>query len=316
MPEVELAAGTIEYQDTGGDGPVLVFLHGLTMDGSLWRKVAPGLVADYRCVLPTLPPVGHRRPMRPGADLSLRGMGLLVGEFIERLAAMLRLLGLRAVRRAPGSWGWMSKRPVADEVMDAWFHPATTRPPAVRRDLTRYVTSVPSRPVLLEWAGRSATFGRPMLVVWAAEDRMMPRRHGRRLAGLFPDARLIEIDDSYTLIPEDQPEQLIRAIRDFVPAPRRNTPLPDNDPIGSAPREDRGSLEARGKHLIRRRPWFPGNTSSRTRSAVSRSRSGGRPRTPAAPCWSGSFCSRPGDGCPAAMPTPSRRKSSPSSPDR
>jgi pimeloyl-ACP methyl ester carboxylesterase len=133
------------------------------------------------------------------------------------LAAMMALLRLRAVRRAPGSWGWMSKRPVPDEVMDAWFHPATTSP-AIRRDLASYVTSVPPRPVLLEWAERSATFDRPVLIVWAAEDRMMPRRHGRRLADLFPDARLIEIDDSYTLLPEDQPEQLIRAIRDFVPA--------------------------------------------------------------------------------------------------
>jgi pimeloyl-ACP methyl ester carboxylesterase len=67
MPEVELSAGTIEYQDTGGDGPVLVFLPGLTMDGSLWRKVVPGLAPDYRCMLPTLPLGGHRRPMRPGS---------------------------------------------------------------------------------------------------------------------------------------------------------------------------------------------------------------------------------------------------------
>ena len=71
MPQLELAAGTIEYQDTGGDGPVLVFLHGLTMDGSLWRKVVPGLVPDYLCVLPTLPLGGHRIPMEPDADLSL-----------------------------------------------------------------------------------------------------------------------------------------------------------------------------------------------------------------------------------------------------
>jgi hypothetical protein len=28
MPEVELSAGTIEYQDTGGDGPAIVFSHG------------------------------------------------------------------------------------------------------------------------------------------------------------------------------------------------------------------------------------------------------------------------------------------------
>jgi pimeloyl-ACP methyl ester carboxylesterase len=138
------------------------------------------------------------------------------------LAAMMRLLRLRAVRRAPGSRGWMSKRPVADEVMDAWFHPATTSP-AIRRDLASYVTSVPPRSVLLEWAERSATFDRPVLVVWAMEDRMMPRHHGRRLADLFPDAQLIEIGDSYTLIPEDQPEQLARAIRDFVPAPHRES---------------------------------------------------------------------------------------------
>jgi pimeloyl-ACP methyl ester carboxylesterase len=94
--------------------------------------------------------------------------------------------------------------------------------------------------VLLEWAERSAAFDRPVLIVWAAEDRMMPRRHGRRLAGLFPHARLIEIDDSYTLLPEDRPGQLIRAIRGFVPAPRRNTPLPDNAPVAPAPQADRG----------------------------------------------------------------------------
>jgi len=32
--EVELSAGTIEYEDSGGDGPALVFLHGVAMAGS------------------------------------------------------------------------------------------------------------------------------------------------------------------------------------------------------------------------------------------------------------------------------------------
>jgi pimeloyl-ACP methyl ester carboxylesterase len=55
-------------------------------------------------------------------------------------------------------------------------------------------------------------------------ERSAPGRiHGRRLADLFPAAQLIEIGDSYTLIPEDQPEQLARAIRDFVPAPHRES---------------------------------------------------------------------------------------------
>jgi pimeloyl-ACP methyl ester carboxylesterase len=43
MKQIELSAGTIEYQDTGGDGPVLVLLHGLMMDASLWDEVIAGL---------------------------------------------------------------------------------------------------------------------------------------------------------------------------------------------------------------------------------------------------------------------------------
>jgi pimeloyl-ACP methyl ester carboxylesterase len=35
MREVELSAGTIEYEDTGGEGPVLVLLHGLAQNGSV-----------------------------------------------------------------------------------------------------------------------------------------------------------------------------------------------------------------------------------------------------------------------------------------
>lgn len=279
MPEVELSAGTIDYSDTGGEGPVLVLLHGLTMDGSLWRKVVPGLRGEYRCVLPTLPLGAHRRPMRPGADLSLRGLALLVGEFLEALdlrdvtlvandwggaqflvlegrtervarlvlvaceafdnyppgipgrlialaaripgglKATMGLLRFRAFRRAPGAWGWMSKRPVPDEVMDRWFAPAT-RSAGIRRDIARYSASVPSRRTLLEWAGRLRTFERPVLVVWATEDRLMPREHGPRLAALFPNARLVEVDDSYTLVPEDRPELLTGLLRSFVPTVR------------------------------------------------------------------------------------------------
>jgi hypothetical protein len=44
------------------------------------------------------------------------------------------------------------------------------------------------------------------------------RDHGRRLAELFTDAKLVEIEDSYTLIPEDQPERLAREPREFVKA--------------------------------------------------------------------------------------------------
>jgi pimeloyl-ACP methyl ester carboxylesterase len=46
----------------------------------------------------------------------------------------------------------------------------------------------------------------------------MPPEHGRRLAELLPQGRLVEIADSYTLIPLDQPEPLAEAIRTFTPS--------------------------------------------------------------------------------------------------
>ncbi|MGY4928361.1 alpha/beta fold hydrolase [Streptomyces sp. 900105755] len=44
----------------------------------------------------------------------------------------------------------------------------------------------------------------------------MPPEHGRRLADLLVQGRLVEIEDSYTLIPLDQPAQLARLIQEFT----------------------------------------------------------------------------------------------------
>ncbi len=55
VQEIELSAGTIEYEDTAGSGPIVVLLHGLIMDSSLWRHVVCELHSDYRCLVPTMP---------------------------------------------------------------------------------------------------------------------------------------------------------------------------------------------------------------------------------------------------------------------
>jgi len=85
MPQIELSAGTIEYTDTGGGGPVIVLLHGLLMDATLWDEVTAALSPGHRCVAPTLPLGAHRRAMKAGADLSLPGIAKLVTEFLDRL---------------------------------------------------------------------------------------------------------------------------------------------------------------------------------------------------------------------------------------
>ena len=44
----------------------------------------------------------------------------------------------------------------------------------------------------------------------------MPPEHGRRLIEQLPQGRLVEISDSATLVPLDQPVALAEAIRAFA----------------------------------------------------------------------------------------------------
>src|SRR3990172_2865294 len=145
----------------------------------------------------------------------------LVAKLPGGLNAALQPLRLRPLRRLPIVLGWMSKRPISNDVVDAWLRPALTQG-AIRRDLRKYAGTARKSDFIDATKGISA-FDRPVLVVWAAEDRVMPPEHGRRLAEAFPHGQLVEIADSYTLIPEDQPGELVRVLREFLAA---ETPAP------------------------------------------------------------------------------------------
>jgi len=138
---------------------------------------------------------------------------VLSGRLSPRLfGAFMQQLRLRAVRRLPIAFGWLTKR--GDATTARWIRPVLTSQ-QIRRDTVRMLRAIDGGAVA-EATAALPSFHRPALVVWAAEDRVMPSEHGRRLAELLPDARLVEVPDSYTLVPLDQPASLARAVRDFV----------------------------------------------------------------------------------------------------
>ncbi|MER7867102.1 alpha/beta fold hydrolase [Streptomyces cellulosae] len=271
MPEIELSAGTVAYEDTGGEGPVVVLLHGLLQDAPVWRHVVAELRTDHRVVAPTLPYGAHRTPMTqpPTPDL----VNELIAEFLDRLdlrdvtlvesdcgraqtvaarhperlarlvlisceafdnyppglpgktiglacrvpggvPLMARVLGWKPLRRLPVGFGALTKRPLPDELVERWLRPLRTDP-AIRRDFRHYNTHV-RRTELLEAAQGLRRFDRPALVVWATEDLMMPRKHGRMLAELLPRGRLVELRGTRTLIAQDRPQRLASLLRWFV----------------------------------------------------------------------------------------------------
>ncbi|MHA6759642.1 alpha/beta fold hydrolase [Streptacidiphilus sp. PAMC 29251] len=277
--QVELSAGTLDYEDTGGGGPTIVLLHGLLMDASLWEATIADLSADHRCLAPTLPLGAHRHAMHADADLSLPATARLVAEFLDRLdledvtlvgndtgGALVQLLisdgagarvgrvvlasceafdnfppgltgrtlalagklppglfglfmqqlRLRTLRRLPLAFGWLTRR--GDAVTRRWLQPILQQP-EIRRDTVRMLRAAfADLRLMLKAAEGLPGFDRPALVIWAAGDRVMPPEHGRRLAGLLPQARLVVVENSRTLIPLDQPTRFAQAVREFTRA--------------------------------------------------------------------------------------------------
>ena len=270
---VDLSAGRIRYRDAG-DGPPIVFVHGLLVDGRLWRKVTPALESDFRCIVPDLPLGAHTIPMKPGADVSPPGLARLLVEFIEKLdlddvtlvgndtggaltqiamtqspqrigrvvltpcdafdnflppmfkglqllarvqpllTGFVQPLRLRPLRRLPIAFGWLAKRPIDADVEDAWVG-AFFKRRDVRRDVARILRAIDSRHTQ-EAAERLREFDKPVLIAWATEDKVFPFEHAHRLAERLPDARVVEIPDSYAFVPEDQPDRLAELIREFA----------------------------------------------------------------------------------------------------
>ena len=130
--------------------------------------------------------------------------------------AALQPMRIKALRRLPMTFGLMSKRPIPEQMVDQWLEPALSRP-EIRRDLRKYAGDTRRGRQQLEAASdRLSGFTKPVLVAWAADDKVMPIESGRRLAASFPNSRFVEIADSRTLIPIDQPKALAGTIAEFV----------------------------------------------------------------------------------------------------
>jgi pimeloyl-ACP methyl ester carboxylesterase len=272
--ETRLNDGAISYRDTGSGEPI-VFIHGLLVNGALWRKVTPPLSGEFRCIVPDLPLGSHRVPMEADANLSPPDVARLVSDFLgaldldgvtlvgndtggaicqlvaahhpDRIGRLVltpcdayenflppafrplqyaaRVPGLitavmqggriGAIRRGPLGFGLLSKRrPIDDEVLQGYLRPFLSDR-RVRRDALKVIRGISNRQTL-EAAELLRGFDRPTLIAWAPEDRFFKLRYARRLAAEIPNARLVEIDDSLTFVPEDQPERLAEEIASFV----------------------------------------------------------------------------------------------------
>ncbi len=88
-------AGDIHFYE-GGSGPVMVLLHGLPENATLWRKIAPALAQKNRIILPDLPGSGNS---------PLPAQKLTVELIAEKIAGLIQSLGVEKCTVAGHSMG-------------------------------------------------------------------------------------------------------------------------------------------------------------------------------------------------------------------
>jgi pimeloyl-ACP methyl ester carboxylesterase len=107
-----------------------------------------------------------------------------------------------------------SKKPIPAELIASWMEPVM-KDPGVRRD-TKKVTVGMNKRYTLEAAQKLRGSELPVLLAWAPDDRLFKLASAKRLAAEIPNARLVEIPDSGTFVPLDQPRRLADEIAAFA----------------------------------------------------------------------------------------------------
>ena len=239
----------------GGEGPPLLYLHGAGTVG--WMPAHDRLAARRRVFLPVQPGFGESEgydeiediedlvfhtldvmdelalPQADVVGLSLGGW--LAAELALRHPSRVRRLvlvdaaGTRVVG-VPRANVFLAPVPKARELL---FHDPTSKialalmpdapPPGALETILRGREAA----ARLLWHPHTAyrkltsRLGRitaPTLVVWGANDRLLPLAYGEAYATGIPGARLVVIDECGHLPPFEQPARFVEAVLKFLEA--------------------------------------------------------------------------------------------------
>lgn len=144
----------------------------------------------------------------PGAFKLMPPLAKLPG-MMSVIAAPFRI---GAVARA--AFKPFAKKPLSPELIRSWMEPGF-RSPDIRRDLKKVTVGMNKR-YTQEAAEKLRGSQLPILLTWAPGDRFFPIRYAERLAGEAGNAKIVQIPDSRTFVPVDQPQRLADEIAAFV----------------------------------------------------------------------------------------------------
>ncbi len=130
------------------------------------------------------------------------------------MAVMAAPFRIGAVARA--AFKPFARTRIPADLIASWMAPPM-RDGDIRRDLKKVTVGMNKR-YTLEAAEKLRESELPILLTWAPGDRYFPISYAERLAAEAGNARIVQIPDSKTFVPIDQPQRLSEEIAEFVGA--------------------------------------------------------------------------------------------------
>ena len=229
MPTHEIhEAGDFRYIATGGDGPVLLLLHGLFGALSNFQGIISRFGDRYNVVVPMLPVYGlglrdtgigglldHVDAFvrdRDYADVNLLGNSL--GGHVAQLYTLRRPARVRSLTLTGSSGLFESafgtgfpkrgdRAYIARKVGDVFYDPATATDELIDevfdittdRDKALRVVMTAKSAVRHNLEDRLGDIRQPVLLVWGRQDNVTPPFVAEKFAELLPNARLEWVDE-------------------------------------------------------------------------------------------------------------------------
>lgn len=141
--------------------------------------------------------------------------------------------------RAPLAFGSLTRTRIPDALLRSWLEPAALDA-GVRRDAAQFVRAMDAA-LTLGAAERLRDFAGPVLLLWGEDDPFFTSDLARRLAAVFPQARVALVPGARTFVPLDQPARVAAEVTAFLegmaapPAARPKALSTETTSIGLAP---------------------------------------------------------------------------------
>ena len=196
---LDLREATLVGNDSGGAySQIALARHGERLDGRVSRLVLTSCETPY-----------DEWPPEPFDGLPAAASDP------EALGQLLAALEDPAVRALPAAYGLLLKHEAGPEASNSYALPAG-RDRGVLRDIAKAMASASTDSVRTAAEHLIAHSDLPTLLIWSSEDEVFPLAHAKRYASALRNGSLVQIEDSYSLTPEDQPAAVATAIRSFA----------------------------------------------------------------------------------------------------